>query len=78
MIAARLPRRLLEGAMSGEFELCTSEPLLAELLTILSRQKFAARLVQAGLTPQGIVDDVRRLSAVVSPSDMPRMVPTEP
>jgi predicted nucleic acid-binding protein len=41
VIAAGLPRRLLNGAKAGEFELCTSEVLLAELLEVLSRGKFA-------------------------------------
>jgi putative PIN family toxin of toxin-antitoxin system len=78
VIAAGLPRRLVDGAKAGEFELCTSEVLLAELLDVLSRGKFAARLSQAGLTPQGIVDDLRRLAVVVSPTDVPRVVPTDP
>jgi len=78
VIAAGLPRRLIDAAKAGEFELCTSEVLLAELLDVLSRSKFAARLSQAGLTPQGIVDDLRRLAVVVSPTDVPRVVPTDP
>ncbi len=78
VIAAGLPRRLVDGAKAGEFELCTSEVLLAELLDVLSRSKFAARLSQAGLSPQGIVDDLRRLAVVVSPTDTPRVVPTDP
>jgi uncharacterized protein len=78
VIAAGLPRRLLDGAKAGEFELCTSEVLLAELLDVLSRSKFVARLAQAGLTPQGVVDDLRRVAAVVSPIDTPRVVPTDP
>lgn len=28
--------------------------------------------------PQGIVDDLRRLAVVVSPADVPRVVPTDP
>jgi uncharacterized protein len=52
--------------------------LLAELLEVLSRGKFVARLAQAGLTPQGIVDDLRRVAIVVSPTDTPRVVPTDP
>lgn len=52
--------------------------LLAELLEVLSRGKFVARLAQAGLTPQGIVDDLRRVVIVVSPTDTPRVVPTDP
>jgi putative PIN family toxin of toxin-antitoxin system len=78
VIAAGLPRRLVDGAKAIEFELCTSEVLLAELLDVLSRGKFAARLSQAGLTPQGIVDDLRRLAVVVSPAEVPRVVPTDP
>ena len=78
VIAVGLPRRLVDGAKAGEFELCTSETLLAELLDVLSRNKFAARLAQAQLTPAGIVDDLRRLAIVVSPSSVPRVVPTDP
>ena len=78
MIAAGLPRRLVDGAKAGEFELCTSEGLLAELLDALSRNKFAARLAQAGLAPAVIVDDLRRLAVVVSPPSVPRVVPTDP
>ncbi|WP_166643484.1 putative toxin-antitoxin system toxin component, PIN family [Aquabacterium commune] len=44
------PRQLLNSAKAGEFEFCTSETLLTELLDVLSRGKFAARLAQAGLT----------------------------
>lgn len=76
--AGGLPRRLIDGAKAGEFELCTSEVLLAELLDVLSRSKFAARLSQAGLTPPGIVDDLRRIAVIVSPADTPRVVPTDP
>ena len=78
VIATGLPRRLVDGAKAGEFELCTSEVLLAELLDVLSRGKFAVRLAQAGLTPQGIVDDLRRLAVIVSPANTPRVVPTDP
>jgi putative PIN family toxin of toxin-antitoxin system len=45
------PRRLLNGVRSQVIELCSSATLLAELLDVLSREKFAARLAQAGLTP---------------------------
>ncbi len=78
MIAAGLPRRLVDGAKAGESELCASEVLLAELLDVLSRGKFAARLSLAGRMPQGIVDDLRRLAVVVSPADVPHVVPTDP
>jgi putative PIN family toxin of toxin-antitoxin system len=75
---SRRPRRLVDGAKAGEFELCRSEVPLAEVLDVLSRGKFAQRLAQAGLMPQGIVDGLRRLAVVVSPADVLRVVPTDP
>lgn len=78
VISAGLPRQLIDAAKAGGFELCVSATLLAELLDVLSRDKFAVRLAQAGLTPAGIVDDLRRLAVVVSPSTVPRVVPTDP
>ena len=53
--------------------------MLAELLDVPSRRKFGARLAQAGLTPEGIVGELRRLAVVVStPETPPRVVPSEP
>lgn len=68
------PRRLLDGARAQTFELCTSATLLAELLDVLSRAKFTARLAQAGLTPQGIVAELRRLAVLAVPQEVPRVV----
>lgn len=77
--AGGLPRRLLDGAIAGEFDLCTSEVLLTELLEVLSRTKFASRLAKAGLTPEGIVGELRRIAGVVStPLLPPRAVPNDP
>ncbi|MBO9515282.1 MAG: putative toxin-antitoxin system toxin component, PIN family [Variovorax sp.] len=78
VISSGLPRQLLDAARAGEFELCTSNVLLAELERVLCRAKFTARLTQAGLTPQDIVDDLRRLAVVVVPTSVPRVVPTDP
>ncbi|MBK6850510.1 MAG: putative toxin-antitoxin system toxin component, PIN family [Burkholderiales bacterium] len=78
VISAGLPRRLLDGAKAGEFELCTSEVLLSELLGVLLREKFAARLALAKLTPEGIVTDLRRIAVVASPASVPRVVLTDP
>lgn len=69
-----LPRRLLDGARAQVFELCSSATLLAELLDVLSREKFAARLAQAGLTPQGIVGELRRLAYMAAPQAVPRVI----
>jgi putative PIN family toxin of toxin-antitoxin system len=78
VIADGMPRRLIDAAKAGEFELCTSERLLAELHDVLSRSKFAGRLAQAGLTPAGIADDLRRLAVVVAPTAVPQVVTTDP
>lgn len=56
------PRRLLDEARAQTFEICTSAILLAELLEVLTREKFAARLTQAGLTPLNIVSELRRMA----------------
>jgi len=72
------PRQLVDAAKAGVFELVTSQTLLTELLDVLGRKKFAARLQDAGRTPQGIVDDLRRLALVVSPPAVPRVVPNDP
>lgn len=68
------PRRLLDGARAQAFELCSSATLLAELLDVLSRGKFATRLAQAGLTPQGIVGELRRLAYMAAPQAVPRVI----
>lgn len=72
------PRRLLDGARTQAFELYSSAILLAELLDVLSRDKFARRLEAAGLTPQDIVVDLRRLVSLVDPADVPRVIPADP
>lgn len=78
VISNGLPRQLLDAARAGDFELCTSEVLLAELLDVIGRGQFANRLAQAEQTPQGIVGDLRRLAIVVTPTHVPRVVPTDP
>ena len=72
------PRRLLDGARTQAFESYSSAILLAELLDVLNRDKFARRLEVAGLTPLGIVIDLRRLVRLVEPADVPRVIPADP
>lgn len=68
------PRRLLDDARAQVFELCSSPVLMAELLDVVSREKFAQRLTAAGLTPLGIVGEIRRLATMATPTDVPRVV----
>ena len=65
------PRQLVDGIMAGTFEFATSDALLAELLEVLSRRKFANRLEQAGLTARGIVSDLARLALIVAADERP-------
>lgn len=72
------PRRLIDGAKVQAFELCSSMTLLAELLDVLSREKFAARLAQAGLTSQGVVGELRRMAFMAAPRQVPRVIENDP
>ncbi len=68
------PRRLLDDARAQVFELCSSPVLVAELLDVVSREKFAQRLAAAGLKPLGIVGEIRRLAVMAAPAEVPRVV----
>jgi len=60
------------------FELCSSAVLMSELLDVLSREKFATRLAQAGLTPLEIVRELRRLAYISAPANVPRVIVNDP
>lgn len=68
------PRRLLDDARAQIFEMYSSPVLMAELLDVVSREKFAKRLAAAGLTPLGIVGEIRRLAVMAAPVSVPRVV----
>ncbi|MEO7557674.1 MAG: putative toxin-antitoxin system toxin component, PIN family [Gammaproteobacteria bacterium] len=72
------PRHLLDAARTQVFELYSSATLLAELHDVLSREKFATRLAEAGLTPQGIVRELRRMAYMVVPPSVPRVIENDP
>lgn len=72
------PRQLLDGARTQAFEMCSSAVLLAELFDVLSREKFSARLAQAGLSPLTLVSELRRMAHMVAPSNVPRVIECDP
>jgi uncharacterized protein len=72
------PRQLLNGARTQTFDLCSSVVLMAELLDVLSREKFALRLTQAGLTPLEIVRELRRLAYMCAPTIVPQVITYDP
>lgn len=51
---------------------------MAELQDVLSREKFATRLAQAGLIPMDIVRELRRMSFMSAPANVPRVVVDDP
>lgn len=52
--------------------------LMAELLDVVAREKVATRLAAAGLTPLGIVGEIRRLTTTMTtPADVPRVVASD-
>jgi len=72
------PRGLLNAVRKQVFEMYSSPVLLAELLDVLSREKFASRLLQAGLTPLHIVGELRRMAHIVTPDNVPRVIENDP
>jgi putative PIN family toxin of toxin-antitoxin system len=62
------PREVLDAARAGHIRLCTSEELLAELLDVLQRPKFAQRLDLAGVAAQELVDGYAALAELVAPA----------
>ncbi|MDY6802313.1 MAG: putative toxin-antitoxin system toxin component, PIN family [Cyanobacteriota bacterium] len=51
------PGRILEQAKTDAISICTSQALLDELLDVLSRQKFLARLSIIASTPSKVLAD---------------------
>ncbi len=78
LVYGGLPRQLLNAVREDEVELCTSEVLLAELLEVLGREKFARQRDQTGPSPQAVVDELRAIAILVTPPSVPRVVLTDP
>ena len=72
------PRRLLDYALEGTYELCSSAILLAELQNVLSRDKFSSRLNQAGLSPESFILQLHRIAYVVNPVTVPQVIQRDP
>lgn len=47
---------------------------MAKLLDVVTREKLSKRLTEAGLTPLGIVGEIRRLAVMASRVEVPRVV----
>ncbi len=67
------PLDILDLADAGMVDLYTSEEAIAELRTVLSRDKFSGRLRALRLSASAIVSLYRTLAIAATPADAPDM-----
>ena len=72
------PRRLMDLARQRVFTPCTSATLLAEFAEVIARDKFAQRVLAAGLSAAELVQDYTRLAQIVEPQPLPAPVTRDP
>lgn len=72
------PRRLIDLARERAITLCTSVVLLAELAEVIARDKFAHRVLVAGLSAAELVDDYRRLAQLIEPRALSAAISRDP
>lgn len=68
------PRRLLEAAIAGGVELCSSAVLRGELAHTLGCSKFAARIASFGTSIAALVTQYTALVSLVAAAGVPRLV----
>lgn len=51
---------------------------MAELLDVLTRDKFASRLALAALSPQDTVRELRRMAYMCAPTIVPQVIVSDP
>jgi len=67
------PRRLLDVARTGDVQLVTSEPLIAELQNILSRSKFKKRIQDSQHSVEKQIALYSKLAVLIVPFAIPRI-----
>ena len=73
-----LPSQVLDAARTGQCNIISSEPLLAELLVVLQRKKFAERIERLNTTPRKFIQNYRALVDVVEVVTLPQPVCDDP
>jgi putative PIN family toxin of toxin-antitoxin system len=71
-------RQILNAARRGAVQLFTTQVLLDELADVLRRDKFAARLEQAGVTSRTLVTGYAALAKVIEPQEIPPTILDDP
>jgi putative PIN family toxin of toxin-antitoxin system len=72
------PRRLLALARREAVQLMASEMMLDELLDVVSRPKFVARMNAIGTTPEDILTGYRSLLTVIEPAEIKPVIIDDP
>lgn len=66
------PHLLLDAAYAQRFTACTCSEILTELLNVLRRPKFSARMARANTSPILVVNGYRHLALQIS---LPLIIP---
>jgi putative PIN family toxin of toxin-antitoxin system len=72
------PHQLLAHLADGTLSLVSSPALLAELLEVLKRPKFAKIVEEARVDLEALVNDVRFIAEVLDPPPLERPVSRDP
>jgi putative PIN family toxin of toxin-antitoxin system len=72
------PARIIDAAQEGAIEIYTSRILLAELTSILKREKFAKAIAASGLGIEGLVLGYAELALLVEPLQIPPTIIADP
>ena len=72
------PRQVLGAARRDEIQLFTTQILLDELAEVLGREKFAARLEQAGVSSDTLVTGFKALANLINPQNIPPTILDDP
>jgi putative PIN family toxin of toxin-antitoxin system len=66
-----IPRAILRSAIAREFVLVCSSDIIAELLRVISRDKFEKLRTVLGLSAAEIVAVIQEIAELVIPADVP-------
>jgi len=72
------PRYVLNYARTDKIRLFTSKALLAELNTVLQREKFTRRLELARVTPRELLIGYASLAVLVKPDEVKQVIIADP
>lgn len=73
-----VPEQLLAAAAEGRVELFSTEALIGELAGVLTRAKFAPRILRAQRTPSQLLAQYRGLVEIVEPAIIAPTVASDP